>query len=215
MAELAAGNTGTKTVVADTDSFVLEGVGKVIVTLGHGTDENSNTLVGVQRLEIVLGADHGRLETHGHLAAVGGQVVGDRVLNNLKELFLRVGRTDGESVEQLDHQTGEPLECSRNADGRIDFDQDTLGGVNENLEPTGLVHGGIEESEQTLRKVSGYSFLTFILPLAMLNRTWWVISGRASLISRFILRMIPMCSSLFNRENFSSLVPERPLETAL
>lgn len=118
-------------------------------------------------------------------------------------------------MEQLNHQTGEPLECSRDANGRIDFDQNALGGVDENLEPTGLVHGGIEKSEQTLRRVSGDSFLTLVLPLVMLNRTWWVISGRASLISRFILRMIPMCSSLFSRENFSSLVPERPLETAL
>lgn len=88
MAELAAGNTGTKTVVADTDSIVLEGVGKVVVALGHGTDEDGDTLVRVQCLQIILGADHGRLETHGHLAAVGGQVVGDRVLNNLKEFFL-------------------------------------------------------------------------------------------------------------------------------
>lgn len=141
-------------------------------------------------------------------------MVGDRVLDNLEKLFLRVGRTDGESVEQLHHETGEPLECSRDTDGRVDFDQDALGGVDENLEPTGLVHGGVEKSEQTLRWISGDS-LTLLLPLAMLNRTWWVISGRASLISRFILRMIPMCSSLFNRENFSSLVPERPLETAL
>lgn len=88
VAELAAGNTGTETVVADTDSFVLERIGKVIVALGHGTDENGDTLVGVQRLQVVLGANHGRVETHGHLAAVGGQVVGDRVLNNLEELFL-------------------------------------------------------------------------------------------------------------------------------
>lgn len=88
VAKFAAGNAGTKTVVADTDSFVLERVGKIVVALGHGTDENSDTLVGVQRLQVVLSADHGRLETHGHLAAVGGQVVGDRVFNNLEELFL-------------------------------------------------------------------------------------------------------------------------------
>jgi hypothetical protein len=88
VAELATGNTGTETVVADTDSFVLERVGKVIVALGHGTDEDGDTLVGVQRLQVVLGTDNGRLETHGHFAAVGGQVVGDRVLNNLEELFL-------------------------------------------------------------------------------------------------------------------------------
>lgn len=48
VAELATGNTGTETVVADTDSFVLERIGKVIVALGHGTDENGDTLVGVQ-----------------------------------------------------------------------------------------------------------------------------------------------------------------------
>lgn len=36
------------------------------------------------------------------------------------------------------------------------------------------------------------------------RRTWWVMSGRASLMSRFILRMTPMCSSLFRSEYLSS-----------
>ncbi len=48
MAELAAGNTGTK-VVKDTDSIVLEGVWQVVVSLGHGTDEDGDTFVRVQR----------------------------------------------------------------------------------------------------------------------------------------------------------------------
>lgn len=37
-----------------------------------------------------------------------------------------------------------------------------------------------------------------------------MISGRASLISRFIFRMTPICSSLFSSENFSSLLPVLP-----
>ena len=150
MAELAAGDTGTQTVVADTDRFILEAVGKVIVALGHGTNENGDGLVRVQRLQVVLGADHGGLETHGHLAAVGGQVVGDGVLDDLEELFLGVGGADGEAVEQLDHQTGETLESSGNANGGVDFDQHTFGGVDENLQATGLVDGGIEESKKAL-----------------------------------------------------------------
>jgi len=217
VAELATGHTGTETVVADTDAFILKSVGKVIVTLGHGTDEDGNTLVGFQRLQVVPGANQGCLKTHSHLTAVGRQVVGDGVLDDLEELLLRVGGADGETVEQLDHETGETLEGSGDADGGVDFDQNSLGCVDENLEPTGLVDRRVKKSQKTLRWVSGYSFFIYscFLFQAMLNRTWWVISGRASLISRFILRMIPMCSSLFSRENFSSLVPPRPLETAL
>lgn len=214
VAEFAAGHTCTQGVVADTDGFILERIGEVVMALGHSADKDSDALVRLQRFQIVLGADHGRLETHSDLAAVGGQVIGDWVLDHLKELLLRVGGADGESVEQLDHQTGESLERSRNADGGVDFNQHTLGRVDENLQATGLVHGGVEKSKQTLRWISR-CFLLFLMPLAMLNRTWWVISGRASLISRFILRIMPMCSSLFSKENFSSLVPPRPLETAL
>lgn len=36
------------------------------------------------------------------------------------------------------------------------------------------------------------------------GRTWCVMSGLASEMSRFILRMMPMCSSLLRREYFSS-----------
>jgi hypothetical protein len=50
----------------------------------------------------------------------------------------------------LDHQTGETLECAGNADGGVDFDQDTLGGVDENLQATSLVDGRVEEGEKAL-----------------------------------------------------------------
>ena len=39
------------------------------------------------------------------------------------------------------------------------------------------------------------------------EQTWCVMSGRASLISLFILRMTPMCSSLLRSEYFSSCLP--------
>jgi hypothetical protein len=54
-------------------------------------------------------------------------------------------------VEELDHETGETLEGSGNADGRVDFDQNTLRGVDENLQATGLVDRRVQESQKTLR----------------------------------------------------------------
>lgn len=83
-------------------------------------------------------------------------MVGDGVLDDLQQLLLRVGGTNGETVKQLHHQTSETLESSGNANGRIDLDQDSFGGVNKNLEATCLVHGGIKQGEQTLRWVSRY-----------------------------------------------------------
>lgn len=150
MAELAASHTGTETVVADTDGVVLEGVGKVVVALGHGTNENGNALFRVQRLEVILSADHGGIKTHRDLAAVGRQVVGDRVFNNLEQLLLRVGGADGEPVKQLNHQTGKPFERSRNTHGGVDFYQDALGCVDEDLEATSFVDRGIQQGEKAL-----------------------------------------------------------------
>ena len=128
------------------------------MALGHGTDEDRNALLGAQRLDIVLGTDHGGVETHRHLTAVRGQMVGDRVLDDLEELLLRVGGANRQTVEQLDHQTGEPLEGSRNADGRVDLDQNTLGRVDEDLEAASLVDGGVQKSEETLETIVSPSF---------------------------------------------------------
>jgi hypothetical protein len=51
----------------------------------------------------------------------------------------------------LDHETGETLECTGNANGGVDFDQDTLGGVDEDLQAASLVDGGVEEGEKALK----------------------------------------------------------------
>jgi hypothetical protein len=77
-------------------------------------------------------------------------VVGNRVLDDLEQLLLGIGRANGQTVQQLDHQTGETLECAGNANGGVDFDQDTLGGVDENLQAASLVDRGVEESEKAL-----------------------------------------------------------------
>ena len=103
MAEFAAGNACAQTVVADTDRVVLEGVGEIIMALGHGTDKDTHALVGSQSLEVVPGPDDGCLVTEGHLPAIGGQVIGDGVLDHLEQLLLRVRGADGETVQKLDH----------------------------------------------------------------------------------------------------------------
>lgn len=152
MAEFTARHTCTQTVVADTDGVVLEGVGKVIVTLGHGTNEDANALVGTHGLDVVGGSHHGGLETEGHLPAVGGEVVRDRVLDDLEQLLLRVCRADRQPVKELNHQTGEPLEGSGDTDGGVHFDQNPFGGVNENLQSSGLVDGRVEEGQEALQQ---------------------------------------------------------------
>jgi hypothetical protein len=53
-------------------------------------------------------------------------------------------------MEELDHETGKPLECTRNANRWVDFNENAFGGVNVNLEFAGLVNGRIEEGKQTL-----------------------------------------------------------------
>lgn len=151
VAESAAGNTGTQAEVADTDRVILELVCEVVVTLGHGTDKDANALLRSEIADVIAHTNDGSVETQGDLAAVGRKVVGDGVLDDLQQLLLRCSRTNGKSVEELDHQTSETLEGTGNADGGADFDQDTLGRVNVDLEFAGLVERRVEQSEETLR----------------------------------------------------------------
>lgn len=93
--ESAAGDTGTQTEVADTNRVVLEFVCKGVVTLGHGTNEDTDALLGREVGNVVANTDDGSVKTQGDLAAVGRKVVGDWVLDNLQKLFLRCGGADG------------------------------------------------------------------------------------------------------------------------
>lgn len=150
MAEFTAGHTSTQAEVADTDGVILEGISKVIMTLGHGTDKNTNALICIQRLDIVCCSDHGCLETESHLTAVGRQVIGNGILDDLQQLLLRVGRADGEPVKELNHQPGKPLEGPRNTHRGVHFNQNPLGGMDKNLKLASLVDGGVEKGQETL-----------------------------------------------------------------
>lgn len=150
VAELAASNTGRKTVVADRNLVVDVGVGEVVGALGHGTDKDADALLGIQAVDIAPDRLHLGVEAQRHLAAVGRQVVGDGVLDHTEELFLRVSRPDGKAVKQLDHETGETLEGTRDADGGRDLDQDILGGEDVDLELAGFVDRRVEEGQEAL-----------------------------------------------------------------
>lgn len=154
MAELAAGDAGTETEVADGDGVVLEGVCKVVSPLGHGTDEDADALLGPQGLDVVVHPDDGGVEAKGDLPAVGREMVCDGVLDDLEQLLFGVGGADGEPVQQLDHEAGEPLEGARDADGGGDLDEHPLGRVDIYLQLPGLVDGRVEQGEQTLQSIT-------------------------------------------------------------
>lgn len=82
-------------------------------------------------------------------------MVRDRVLNHLQELLLRVGTLDGQTMKQLDHKAGEALESTGYTDRRRDLDQDPLGGLDVNLQPSGLIDGRVEKREKALEDKDG------------------------------------------------------------
>lgn len=91
MAKLAASNAGGQAVVANGDLLVDEAISKGIGTLCHGTNEDANTLLGGERVDVVPDVYQRGLETERHLAAVGRKVIGDGILDYTKQLLLRVG----------------------------------------------------------------------------------------------------------------------------
>lgn len=150
MAEFAAGDRGRETVVADGDLLVDEFVREVVRAFGHCSNEDADALLVFQALHVFSYFDQGCIEGEGDLSAIGRKMVGDRILNDLEELFLGVNGSDGETVEELDHETCEALECTWNTNGRADFDQDTFGGVNVDLQLASFVDRRVEEGKQTL-----------------------------------------------------------------
>ena len=70
MAKLAAGDTCTETVVADTDGFVLESVGEVVFAFGHGTNKDADALIGTKSVNVVSDSDNLGVETECDFAAV-------------------------------------------------------------------------------------------------------------------------------------------------
>lgn len=188
MAELAAGNTSAEAVVADTDGVIFELICEIIVSFSHGTDENTNALVLAQALDVILDSDYWRIETERDLAAVRRQVIRDGILDDVDQLLLRGRRTNRKTVQQLDHQTGKPLESTWYPHRRADLDEHILRGMDVNLEFASLVDRRVEEGQKTLypgEKPWSKTQTTGII-------TWCTMSGRASLMSRPIFLMTPM-----------------------
>jgi hypothetical protein len=113
--EFAAGDTSRQTVVANGYLLIHVLVGKGISTLSHGTNEDTDALVGRQVRHVVPDAHHGRVKTKGDLATVGRQVISDRVRDDSQEFLLGVGGPNGQAVEKLDHQASKSFESTRNS----------------------------------------------------------------------------------------------------
>lgn len=147
VAELATGDTGRKTEVADRDLLVDVGVGEIVRALGHSTNKDTDTLIVVELVYVAPHSDDRGIETQGDLSALGRQVVGDGVLDDAEQLFLRSRGLDGQTVEQLNHQTSKPLECARDANRGRNLDQHTLCRGDVDLKPASLVDRRVEEGE--------------------------------------------------------------------
>jgi hypothetical protein len=143
-------HASTEGIVAYRDCVVFECISKVIIAFCHGANEDANALFGSESLDVILDTYYGAFEGESNLTAVWWKVFGDWVFDHAKEFFLGSRGSDGHAVEKLDHETSESLECTRNADGRIDFDEDAFRGVYVNLEFAGLVNGRVEEGKEAL-----------------------------------------------------------------
>jgi hypothetical protein len=159
MTELAASYTGTQAVIADTDRLVLKIIGKVVLAFGHGADENAYAFVRRKALNVILNPDHLCLEAQRDFPAFRRKMISYGVLDDFQKLFLRVGGSYGQFMEQLDHKASKALEGARDANCRADFDEDSFGGVNIDLELSSFVYRRVEKSKQALMetRVSGSS----------------------------------------------------------
>lgn len=91
VAEATARDTRTQAVVADTDLVVDKGVGKRVVTLGHGPHKDTDAILGADVGNVIPHPHHGCIEAEGHLPTSRGKMIGDGVLDHLEKLLLRVG----------------------------------------------------------------------------------------------------------------------------
>src|ERR1700722_19178500 len=78
MAKLAASDTSTQAVIADTDGLVLEIVGKVILAFGHGTNEDTDAFIWCKALNVVFDSDNLCVEAQRDFPAIRRKMVGYR-----------------------------------------------------------------------------------------------------------------------------------------
>lgn len=150
MTELAARNAGAEIEVADSDRVVLDVVGKVVIALGHGSDEDANALIFVKALDVVGDSYYWSLEAQCDLSAVRWEVVGDGVFDHVDKLLLGGSGADLVSVEELHHQTSKAFECPRNAHRRTNLDENVFRRLYIYLKFAGLVNRRVKQGEETL-----------------------------------------------------------------
>jgi hypothetical protein len=63
-------------------------------------------------------------------------------------------------MEELNHETGESFEGTRDTDCRTDFDEDAFGSVDVDFEFTSLVDRRVEKSKKTLVWLAAITMLT-------------------------------------------------------
>lgn len=98
VAELAAGDTSRQGEIADANLLIDQGVGEVVVAFGHGADKDTDALLRGKCLDIVANAHKWSVKTQSYLAAVGRQVVSNRVLDHAKQFLVGVGGTNGQAM---------------------------------------------------------------------------------------------------------------------
>jgi uncharacterized FAD-dependent dehydrogenase len=122
MTELAACYTGAEIEVADTDGIVFELVRKVVLALGHGSNEHSDALLRAQALNVITYPYDLGIKTESNFPAIGRKMISDGVLDDLDELLLGSSGTDLMPVKELNHETSKSFERSRDSDSWADFD---------------------------------------------------------------------------------------------
>ena len=154
VAEFAAGHAGAEAEGTNADGIVFERVCKIILALGHGTDEDTYTLFGSQIRDVVPNTDNLGVEAQGDLSTIRGQVVSNRILDHFEQFLLGIHGPDGQFVKQLDHKTCKSLESPGDSDRWVDLNEDPLGCVDIDLESSGFVDWRIKQGQETLDRVS-------------------------------------------------------------
>ena len=99
MTKFAASNARREAVIADGYLLVDIAIGKVVWTLGHSTDEHTNALIGVQRVNVFPYTYYWGVKAERYLSALGWKMVCDGILDDTQELFLGISRANGKPVK--------------------------------------------------------------------------------------------------------------------
>lgn len=90
MTEFAACHACAQAVIAYADRLVFEAVSEVVFSFCHCANEDANAFAGVQRINVVSNSYHLGVKAEGNLSATWRKVVGDGILDDFEELFLRI-----------------------------------------------------------------------------------------------------------------------------